>query len=99
AAQEAGVPWAGFHTFRHTCASLLFARGANVVQVQRWLGHHAPSFTLDTYIHLMPGEGAAPLELADELPVTMPVTTRPTLIDPTAPESVPEDSLSRAVFS
>ena len=27
AAQEAGVPWAGFHTFRHTCASLLFARG------------------------------------------------------------------------
>lgn len=23
-AQEAGVPWVGFHTFRHTCASLLF---------------------------------------------------------------------------
>jgi hypothetical protein len=30
-----------------------FAEGRNVVQVQRWLGHHAPSFTLDTYIHLL----------------------------------------------
>jgi hypothetical protein len=23
------------------------------VQVQRWLGHHKPSFTLDTYVHLL----------------------------------------------
>jgi integrase len=37
-----------FHTFRHTVASRLFAENRNVVQVQRWLGHHAPSFTLDT---------------------------------------------------
>jgi hypothetical protein len=21
--------------------------------VQRWLGHHKPSFTLDTYVHLL----------------------------------------------
>jgi integrase len=89
AAQEAGVPWAGFHTFRHTCASLLFARGANVVQVQRWLGHHAPSFTLDTYIHLMPGEGAAPLDLDAELRGNT-VAIRPTQTDPIAPESVTE---------
>jgi len=26
-AEEAGVPWAGFHTLRHTCASLMFAEG------------------------------------------------------------------------
>jgi integrase len=39
-AEEVGAPWAGFHTFRHTCASMLFRRGANAVQVQRWLGHH-----------------------------------------------------------
>jgi integrase len=45
-AQEAGVPWVGFHTFRHTCASLLFAQGRNAVQVQRWLGHHSAAFTL-----------------------------------------------------
>jgi integrase len=52
AAGEAAVPWIGFHTFRHTCASALFAGGRNVVQVQRWLGHHSPEFTLKTYVHL-----------------------------------------------
>jgi integrase len=45
--------WVGFHTFRHTCATMLFRRGWNAVQVQRWLGHHKPSFTLDTYVHLL----------------------------------------------
>jgi hypothetical protein len=49
------VPWAGFHTFRHTCASLLFAAGKNVKQVQEWLGHHDAAFTLRTYVHLMDG--------------------------------------------
>jgi len=52
-AKQIGVPWIGFHTFRHTAASLLFAGGANVVRVQRFLGHHSPAFTLDTYIHLL----------------------------------------------
>jgi len=45
--------WVGFHTFRHTCATILFREGWNAVQVQRWLGHHKPSFTLDTYVHLL----------------------------------------------
>jgi len=67
AAEEAGAPWAGFHTFRHTCASLLFARGCNAVQVQRWLGHHSAAFTLETYVHLLPGDGAAALALGTEL--------------------------------
>jgi integrase len=35
-----------FHTFRHTCASLLFAQGRNVRQVAAFLGHADPSFTL-----------------------------------------------------
>jgi integrase len=47
-ANEVGAPWAAFHTFRHTCASLLFERGASAVQVQRWLGHHSAAFTLST---------------------------------------------------
>ncbi len=61
ACAQAGVPWAGFHTFRHTVASRLFAQGRNVVQVQRWLGHHSPSFTLDTYVHLLDGDLGEPL--------------------------------------
>lgn len=62
ACKTAGVEWAGFHTFRHTVASRLFAEGRNVVQVQRWLGHHSPSFTLDTYVHLLDEDLGQPLK-------------------------------------
>jgi integrase len=64
ACAEAGVAWAGFHTFRHTVASRLFAEGRNVVQVQRWLGHHSASFTLDTYVHLLDNDLGEPLHAA-----------------------------------
>lgn len=53
AAKRAGVEWATLHTFRHTCASLLFAQGRNAKQVQQWLGHHDPAFTLKRYVHLL----------------------------------------------
>lgn len=48
--------WVGFHTFRHTCATMLFRRGWNAAQVQRFLGHHSPAFTLSTYVHLLPSD-------------------------------------------
>jgi integrase len=48
-----GLPWVTFHSFCHTCASLLFEAGRNVKQVSEWLGHADPAFTLRTYIHLM----------------------------------------------
>jgi integrase len=66
-AQEAGVPWAGFHTFRHTCATRLFAGGRNAVQVSRWLGHHSAAFTLSVYVHL----------LDDDLGTALPSTLQP----------------------
>lgn len=60
AGRAVGLEWVGFHTFRHTCASLLFDAGRNVKQVQEWLGHADPGFTLRTYVHLMDdGLGAA----------------------------------------
>jgi len=52
AATRAGVPWAGLHTLRHTCATTLFRNGLNAKQVQLWLGHHSPAFTLAVYVHL-----------------------------------------------
>lgn len=76
AATKAGVPWASFHTFRHTCASMLFQRGANAVQVQRWLGHHSPAFTLATYVHLMSHDLGEPLDLATELGAEPPNPSR-----------------------
>ena len=42
-------------------ASLLFDEGRNAVQVQRWLGHHSPAFTLATYVHLLSDDLGAPL--------------------------------------
>ena len=45
--------WVTFHTFRHTCASLLFEAGRDVKQVSAWLGHADAGFTLRTYVHLM----------------------------------------------
>lgn len=59
------VPWVSFHTFRHTCASLLFENGKNVKQVSEWLGHSDPSFTLSTYIHLL-DDGIGGAEFFDE---------------------------------
>jgi integrase len=56
AAKRAGVPWMGFHTLRHTCATMLFRHGLNAKQVQMWLGHHSPAFTLATYVHLLPDD-------------------------------------------
>ncbi len=68
AAEEACL-WSGFgfHAFRHTCASLLFAEGRNAVQVQRWLGHHSAAFTLATYVHLLDGDLGEPLALYVEM--------------------------------
>jgi Phage integrase family len=56
--------WVGFHTFRHTCATSLFRAGWNAVQVQRWLGHHKPSFTIDTYVHLLEQDIPEPIAVA-----------------------------------
>lgn len=67
AAEEAGAPWMGFHTLRHTFASLHIARGTNIVQLSRLMGHHSASFTLDTYTHLIDGDVGAPLSLEEEL--------------------------------
>jgi integrase len=45
-----------FHTLRHTCATTLFRRGLNAKQAQLWLGHSSPSFTIATYVHLLPDD-------------------------------------------
>lgn len=80
AAEEAGVPWAGFHTLRHTCASRLFAAGRNAVQVQRWLGHSDPGFTLRTYVHLLEDD------LGEALPLPAPGVSEVSA-DPTPPDA------------
>jgi len=62
-AEEVDAPWAGFHTFRHTFASLHLSQGTNLLQLSRALGHHSPAFTLTRYTHLLPGDGVPALAL------------------------------------
>jgi integrase len=67
AAERAGLSGVGFHTLRHTCASLLIERGLSVLRLQRWMGHHSPAFTLETYGHLLDGDLGPALDLREEL--------------------------------
>jgi len=52
AAKAIGLPGLVPHELRHTCASLAIAAGANILAVQRLLGHETASMTLDLYGHL-----------------------------------------------
>ena len=92
--QEAGAPWAAFHTLRHTFASLQLAAGVNVVQVSRALGHHSAAFTLDTYVHLLEGEEAPALDLADALGGGNNGATHATELDRTRSEHEAADAAS-----
>jgi integrase len=67
AAKRAGVPWAHLHTLRHTCAGLLVARGLNPLQLERWMGHHSATYTLEAYGHLMDEDLGPGLDLSQEL--------------------------------
>jgi len=73
AAKRAGVGWAGLHTLRHTCASMLFRSGWNAKQVQMVLGHHSPAFTLATYVHLVPDDLPEPNFREDPPEVSAPL--------------------------
>lgn len=77
AAERAGVPWARFHTLRHTCAALLIDAGVGPLRLQRWMGHDSAAFTLDNYGHLI-DDGLGPsLDLSDRLAGLAPVALQP----------------------
>ena len=48
----AGVKQIRIHDFRHSCASLLIYKGANINTVSQFLGHSKIEETLNTYTHL-----------------------------------------------
>jgi integrase len=85
-AQELGAP-AGAHVFRHTFASMHIAQGTNIRQLSHLLGHHSPSFTLDTYVHLMDDDAGQPITLPGENAVR----TDALSIDDTAPDTIPAE--------
>jgi len=51
-AQRLGYGKMRFHDLRHTCASIMIARGVSMKQVQEWLGHSDYQLTANRYSHL-----------------------------------------------
>lgn len=46
------LPHIRFHDLRHSCASLLFAQGVSLKEIQAWLGHSTIGTTANIYTHL-----------------------------------------------
>ncbi len=51
---RAGIDERRFHDLRHTYASLLFSKNAQMKYVQTQLGHSTIQMTMDLYTHIMP---------------------------------------------
>lgn len=52
AVNRAGLVGVGFHSLRHTTASLLISQGTPITTVSKILGHASTQMTLDVYGHL-----------------------------------------------
>jgi integrase len=63
-----------FHDLRHTYATLRIAKGDNIVDVSKQLGHSKVSMTLDKYCHWMPGEHKSQVDELDNLHLSAPHT-------------------------
>jgi integrase len=47
-----GFPHIRFHELRHSCASILIAKGFSLKDVQEWLGHSNIQMTANIYSHI-----------------------------------------------
>jgi integrase len=65
--QNAGLEHKGLHSSRHTFASLLFKRSADVKTVGELLGHADARTTYNTYIHVMQSQKQSAVSLLDEI--------------------------------
>ncbi|MFE5333112.1 tyrosine-type recombinase/integrase [Embleya sp. NPDC056575] len=55
----------GYHSLRHTFASVQLEAGESPVTLARWLGHASPKITFDYYAHFMPEAGVRGLAAMD----------------------------------
>jgi len=60
------------HDLRHTYATLRIAKGDNILDVSKQLGHHKVAFTIDKYGHWIPGEHKAQVDELDNLHLSAP---------------------------
>lgn len=65
--EKAGLKQIRIHDFRHSCASLLIYKGANINTVSKFLGHSKIEETLNTYTHLYQNALTDITSLIDEM--------------------------------
>lgn len=64
--QKANLGHHKLYSLRHSCATLLLAKGVNIKVIQERLGHADVNLTLSTYLHVLEGmQGQASDEFAD----------------------------------
>lgn len=59
---KAGLPHQGFHTLRHTNATLARLAGVDIGDISKNLGHTSEAFTADRYAHVLPESQKAAAE-------------------------------------
>ncbi len=74
ACRRAGLRQVGFHSLRHSYASILIMNGASITETQHLLGHGDPSMTLRRYVHWLKG---VKTDSADKLGRTIFGSSRP----------------------
>ena len=65
ALEKAGLRHIRMHDLRHTYASLRVAKGDNLQDVSKQLGHHSVKVTLDVYSHWLPGSNKSQVDELD----------------------------------
>lgn len=78
-ARRAGVTMIRLHDVRHTHGTLLIAAGVPVKVVSERLGHATPTFTIETYQHVLPGMQADAARVFEHLivPGVLPASKSP----------------------
>ncbi len=67
ALEKAGLRKIRIHDLRHTYATLRIAKGDNIADVSKQLGHHSVKLTLDIYYHWIPGQSKSEVDELDEV--------------------------------
>ena len=78
--RRADIPIICLHELRHTHGTLLIEAGVPVKVVSERLGHASPTFTIETYQHVLPGMQAKAATTFEKLiaPEDVPPATRST---------------------
>ncbi len=67
ACDAAGIPRVGWHSLRHTCATLMHELGESIKTAQALLGHSSLQTTLEVYTHAVPETQRAAVERLEHL--------------------------------